>query len=196
MRIGIFGGAFNPVHNGHISLANQYIERLELDRIIFIPTCVPPHKSNENLASGEDRINMLKSALDGEKFVVSDLEFHRKGKSYTFDTLQELKSIYKNDELFLIVGSDQYFYFPNWYRAQDILGEVCVVTSAREENEYNALLEFREKTPCMHNTIISNLDVFEVSSTQIRDMIKSSKDVSNLVPSGVFEYIKEHRLYV
>ena len=196
MKIGIFGGAFNPVHNGHISIARQYMKYLELDKIIFIPTCVPPHKSGDDLAPGEDRINMLRCALDCEEFVISDLEFHRQGKSYTYDTLQELKKTYKNDELFLIVGSDQYFYFPNWYRAQDILSEVTVVTSAREENEYNALLEFRGRTPCMQNTVISNLDVFEASSTQIRNMIKSSKDVSNLVPIGVYEYIKEHKLYV
>ena len=157
---------------------------------------MPPHKSGDDLAPGKDRINMLRCALDCEEFVISDLEFHRQGKSYTYDTLQELKKTYKNDELFLIVGSDQYFYFPNWYRAQDILSEVTVVTSAREENEYNALLEFRGRTPCMQNTVISNLDVFEASSTQIRNMIKSSKDVSNHVPSGVYEYIKEHKLYV
>ena len=71
MKIGIFGGAFNPVHNGHISLARQYMKYLELDKIIFIPTCVPPHKSGDDLAPGEDRINMLRCALDCEEFVIS-----------------------------------------------------------------------------------------------------------------------------
>ena len=197
MNIGIFGGAFNPVHNGHIALAKHYIRSLDLDKLILIPTAVPPHKSSDDLVDGAHRVAMLRLATaDIDCCQVSTIELERKGKSYSYDTISQLKKVYPTDKIFMIIGSDQYFYFPNWYRAQDILSEVTVVTSAREENEYNALLEFRGRTPCMQNTVISNLDVFEASSTQIRNMIKSSKDVSNLVPSGVYEYIKEHKLYV
>lgn len=196
MKIGIFGGAFNPIHNGHLALARHYSEYLGLDKLIFVPTCLPPHKTNEGLASGEDRIKMLELALEDKNCEISDLEFQREGKSYTFFTLRELMSKYEDAEFYLIIGSDQYFYFPNWFRAGDILKMVTVVTAAREKDEYERLLEFRRNNECMKNTIISNFDVLEVSSSQIRDMLKNGKDISEFVPSEIFEYIKERRLYV
>lgn len=196
-RIGIFGGAFNPVHNGHICLAENYLNALSLDKILFIPTSVPPHKTAEYLAPGKDRINMLKSAVSGnDKFETTDIEFKRKGKSYSFDTITQLKKIYPLDELFLIVGSDQFFSFQSWYRADDILSMVTVVTAAREKNEYKALLDFKSQHDNMKNTIVSNFSVIEVSSSEIRNKIKAGADISALVPEAAADYIKENKLYV
>lgn len=102
LKIGIFGGAFNPVHNGHLNLAKHYLDELGLDKILFIPTNIPPHKSNEDFAGRKDRFNMLRLAIKPyDKFEVSDIEFKRDGKSYTYDTLLELKKIYKNAEFYL-----------------------------------------------------------------------------------------------
>lgn len=197
MRIGIFGGAFNPIHNGHLHLAECYFNQLALDKIIFIPTALPPHKTAEHLISGEDRINMLNLAVGGNSaYSVSDIEFHRDGKSYTYDTICELIKTYPNDDFYLIIGSDQFFYFQNWYKAEEILKTVTVVTSAREENEYNALCDFRQMHENMRSSIISNFDVVEVSSSQIRGRIKENKDISGLVPKSVAEYIKDNNLYV
>ncbi|MFR5876806.1 MAG: nicotinate (nicotinamide) nucleotide adenylyltransferase [Eubacterium sp.] len=196
-RIGIFGGAFNPVHNGHLSLAENYLDALSLNKVLFIPTSVPPHKTAEYLVSGKDRINMLKSAIAGnDNFEMTDIEFKREGKSYTFDTITQLKKIYQDDELFLIVGSDQFFSFNNWYRADDILSMVTVVTAAREDNEYKALLDYKMNNKNMKNTIVSNFGVVEVSSSEIREKIKKGADISDLVPISVAYYIKENKLYV
>lgn len=196
-RIGIFGGAFNPVHNGHLALAENYLDALSLDRIIFIPTSIPPHKSAEHLIAGEDRMNMLRLAIKGkDNFEVSDIEFKRQGKSYSVDTLTELKKFYHSDELYLIVGSDQFFYFQKWYKADEILKMATVVTAARENNEYNLLNDFKSHYENMKNTVISNFNVISVSSSQVRERVNSAQSIDDLVPSAVAEYIRDKKLYV
>lgn len=197
MKIGLYGGAFNPVHNGHLALADHFKNALELERLIFIPTHVPPHKSGDGLVSGEHRINMLSLALSGLEYCsVSDIEFRREGKSYTYDTVCELKKIYPDDEFFLIVGADQYFDFQKWYRADDILRQVTVCSAARENNQYRQMLEYKSKHDNMQNTVVCNFDVTEISSSKIRNMISTGQSVSEFVPDSVLRYIKENNLYV
>lgn len=197
MKIGLYGGAFNPVHNGHLALAEHFKNALELERLIFIPTHVPPHKSGDGLVSGEHRINMLSLALSGLEYCsVSDIEFRREGKSYTYDTVCELKKIYSDDEFFLIVGADQYFDFQKWYRADDILRQVTVCSAARENNQYRQMLEYKSKHDNMQNTVVCNFDVTEISSSKIRNMISTGQSVSEFVPDSVLRYIKENNLYV
>ena len=132
MRIGIFGGAFNPVHNGHLNIADSFYEDLSLDKLLFIPTAKPPHKSDEGLLSGEDRVNMLRLAVENKPYEISTIEFERNDKSYTYDTLIELKKLYPDSEFFLIIGADQFIHFDKWYRYSDILDMVTLCTSARE----------------------------------------------------------------
>lgn len=197
MKIGLYGGAFNPVHNGHLALADHFKNALELERLIFIPTHVPPHKSGDGLVSGEHRINMLSLALSGLEYCsVSDIEFRREGKSYTYDTVCELKKIYPDDEFFLIVGADQYFDFQKWYRADEILRQVTVCSAARENNQYRQMLEYKSKHDNMQNTVVCNFDVTEISSSKIRNMISTGQSVSEFVPDSVLRYIKENNLYV
>lgn len=197
MNTGLFGGAFNPIHLGHMELARHYLEELQLNRILFIPTAIPPHKTSEHLAPARDRINMLKLAIDADdRYDYTDIEFRRSTKSYTYDTLTQLKKLYPDDNFFLIIGSDQFFFFRNWYRAQDILSLVTVVTAAREENEYSKLLEFKSRYDDMKHCIVSNFDVLSVSSSQIRLCVKNNEDISAFVPDGVAEYIKDNKLYV
>lgn len=197
MKIGLYGGAFNPVHNGHLALADHFKNALELERLIFIPTHVPPHKSGDGLVSGEHRINMLSLALSGLEYCsVSDIEFRREGKSYTYDTVCELKKIYPDDEFFLIVGADQYFDFQKWYRADDILRQVTVCSAARENNQYRQMLEYKSKHDNMQNTVVCNFDVTVISSSKIRNMISTGQSVSEFVPDSVLRYIKENNLYV
>ena len=195
MKTGIFGGAFNPVHNGHLALAEQYKKALSLDRIIFIPTANPPHKSSDELIDGKHRINMLGLCV-GENELVSDIEFMRDGKSYTHLTICELKEKYPDDEFFLIVGADQFFYFEKWYKFEEILSACTVVTAAREKNQYDEMLEFKAEHPKLKDVVVSEFDVIDISSSQIRDMIKNGEDVSYYIPESVNRYIKEHRLYV
>ena len=197
MKTGIFGGAFNPVHLGHTGLAKNYIDALALDRIIFIPTSVAPHKSSEEFASNEHRINMLSLAIEGESnFEISDIEFKREGKSYTIDTLCELKKQYPDDEFYLIMGSDQFLYFNNWYKAQEIASLATLCTAARNEQDFKKLLDFKSENGYLKNAIITDFDVFEISSSELRNMIKNNENIEKYVSKAVADYIKENNLYV
>jgi nicotinate-nucleotide adenylyltransferase len=196
MKIGIFGGAFNPVHNGHLNLAQIYYDELKLDKLIFIPTAKPPHKTDENFASAVDRVNMLNLAIENKPYEISTIEFDRSEKSYTYDTLIQLRKTYPNDEFYLIIGADQFFYFDKWYRYEDILSMVTLCTCAREnENEKNQLKAFAKKLSIEDNFYLSTAPVLKVSSSEIRQGIKFGKDVTSLLPKKVLDYIVEKELY-
>ena len=197
MKTGIFGGAFNPVHTGHIRLAENYLKELALDRIIFIPTSNPPHKSGAEFASGEDRLKMLSLATENESaFEISDIEFTREGKSYTFETLCQLKALYPEDQFYLIIGSDQFLYFNNWYKAKEIASMATLCTAARNDEDFEKLLAFKEENEYIKNALITDFSVFEISSSDIREMVKNGKRISAFVPEKVEKYIMEKGLYV
>lgn len=196
MNIGIFGGAFNPVHNGHINLAEIYYNELKLDKLIFIPTFKPPHKTDEYLVSCDDRVNMLKLAIESKPYEISTIEFERNEKSYTYDTLTELKKIYANDKLFLIIGADQFLTFDRWYKYKEILSMATLCTCAREnEQEKERIKEYAEKLKISDSFYLSTAPVLKVCSSEIRDGIKSGSDVSILLPEKVLKYILEKGLY-
>lgn len=195
MRVAIFGGAFNPVHLGHVNLARQYIEILKLDRLLIIPTYDPPHRKND-LISVSDRINMLNIAFGGVKNVeISDIEARLKGKSYTFNTIGEIKKQYPESELFLIVGEDQFLAFDKWYKFEEILNEVTVCTAQRNENKTALMHRFAKETLGTENYFIANFDPVVVSSSEIREKLKNGENVDTLISKDVLEYIKKHELY-
>lgn len=199
IKTGIFGGAFNPIHNGHLNLAKKYLEVLNLDRTIFIPTALPPHKTDRFLASKEDRFNMLELAIsDCEEFEISDIEFQRQGKSYTYDTLCLLREKYPNDDFYLIIGADQFLTFNLWYRYRDILDIASICTAARENgNQREKIIDFSNKLDGLDKNRfhLLNSDAVEVSSSQVREKIKKGEDVSSLIPEKVYNYIVEKGLY-
>lgn len=199
IKTGIFGGAFNPIHNGHLNLAKKYLAVLNLDRIIFIPTALPPHKTDRFLASKEDRFNMLELAIsDCEEFEISDIEFQRQGKSYTYDTLCLLREKYPNDDFYLIIGADQFLTFNLWYRYRDILDIASICTAARENgNQREKIIYFSNKLDGLDKNRfhLLNSDAVEVSSSQVREKIKKGEDVSSLIPEKVYNYIVEKGLY-
>ncbi len=196
MRIGIFGGAFNPVHNGHLNIADSFYEDLSLDKLLFIPTAKPPHKSDEGLLSGEDRVNMLRLAVENKPYEISTIEFERNDKSYTYDTLIELKKLYPDSEFFLIIGADQFIHFDKWYRYSDILDMVTLCTSAREnEEEKQLIIKSAQRLGIKDSFYMSSRAVIRVSSSEIRGKIKNGSDVSMLLPKKVFDYISEKGLY-
>ena len=196
-KIGIFGGSFNPVHNGHIKLAKAYFDALELDEILVIPSNIPPHKFVEKPTSAEDRVNMLKLAFKDLPYVtVSDIELKLGGKSYTVLTLHELKKIYPNDKLFLIVGGDMFLCFDKWFEYQNILSMCTVCAAPREQGEIIKLIAFQDVIdPSRTKTIVLDESVLEVSSSEIRSKIDNKEELKNLVPNEVFEYIVEKGLY-
>lgn len=201
MKIGIFGGAFNPVHNGHLHLIDMLSrcpmqpDLKPIDKMLIIPTANPPHRTGEDFASGKDRINMLSLALDNPKAEVCDIEFKLKGKSYTYYTLKALKKLYPDDDFYLFMGSDQLLYFKNWYKYKKILSlsRVCGFSRSNEDNEKIRQFLIENEDLCINAVVAAP---YEMSSTKIRRAIKNGESVSEFVPEAVEEYIKENKLYV
>lgn len=191
IKVGIFGGAFDPVHTGHINLAKQAFSALTLNKMIIIPTGTSPHKENKG-ADFSHRANMCRLAFEGMKgFEVSEIE-NKKGKSYTINTLRSLKELYPKDTMFfLIIGGDMLFYFKKWYKYESILNECRVVAAAREENEYIDLLEYANE---IGKVRVLNLPVTEISSTQVREELAQTRR-SEYIPENVLDYILENNLY-
>lgn len=196
-RIGVFGGTFNPVHNGHINLVKNYRNMLSLDEIIVIPTNIPPHKANLNVIDSQDRIAMLNLAFEDEKYVsVSDIEIAAGGTSYTILTIEKLKETYPNDELFLLVGGDMFLCFESWREYKRILSLCTVCTAPRQKDEILKLIRYQEKIdPSRENTIILDSPVLELSSSEIREKITDKTFLRGFVPQKVFEYILKKGLY-
>ncbi len=190
MKIGVFGGTFNPVHIGHVHLAENFKEELSLDRLIVIPTGTPPHKQSCDLVSSDDRLSMCRMAFEGIA-EVSCLEIMRAGKSYTVETLEELKKIYADDEIFLLVGSDMLLSFKRWYRWEDIL-KMCTLCATDRDN-FETCRDADEKL--LKKIIFCDFPKTVISSSEIREKIKKGENVSSLLPEKVIKYIKEKGLY-
>ena len=189
---GILGGSFDPPHIGHIRLAETAKEELGLSKVILIPSGKPPHKNLSGGASGEDRLNMARLAAGKREWItVSDLEFSREGKTYTFDTVTELRKIYPGEKFCFICGSDMLLTLHKWYRAAELLKLTAFAAMAREENEYRILCEEAQKLRVMGGEIyVLRRDPMKMSSTEFRKNL----DRSALDPA-VYEYILEKGLY-
>lgn len=187
MKIGILGGTFNPVHIGHLILAEEARERLGLDKVIFVPAYLPPHKDNLDIAPARERLAMLKLATKGNKyFSVSDTEIRRDGRSYTIDTVREFKEKYPADQLYFIIGSDLLKYLEEWKDLAQITAMVGFIAATRPGYPL-------EKIPRYINTI--PIRAVDVSGFEIRKAIKVNKSFRYLVPEAVNEYIVKKRLY-
>ena len=195
MRIGIYGGAFNPVHKGHVKLAEEVKAKAHLDKIIIMPSGKSPHKSSHSLVDSTHRLEMCYLAFDGEDYIVSDLEIKREGKSYTVDTVTELKKIYPDDELYLIMGSDMLLCFDKWYRYEDILSMVTICATTRQGDISLQELKTYSRDVLGKETLIIDFEPFECSSTKVRNALVSGDDATSLVPEKVLLYIIEKGLY-
>ena len=197
MRIGVYGGSFNPPHNGHKMLATELASRLELDKLIIIPSNISPQKSNNGNIDPAHRVNMCNILFDDDIFTVSDCEISRGGKSYTFDTLNFIKNEYKDAELFLFMGSDMLLSFHTWYRYEDIMAMCTLCAISREDDDTrNQMLRYASETLRNGNIMIFDVTPVPVSSSQIRDNIRSGKSCEALLDSRIISYIKENNLYV
>lgn len=169
MRIGIYGGSFNPVHNGHIYLAETAAVELELDKIYLLPSRISPHRSSEEYASGKDRMVMLKLACEEyEKLCPCDYELKNDRKSYTVYTVEEFRRRFPDDELYLLVGSDMLLCFEKWYRFEDILREVTLAVISRNNGDIEQLRKKAEELCEFGKTRICSAEPVEISSTEIR----------------------------
>ncbi|MCM8781279.1 MAG: nicotinate-nucleotide adenylyltransferase [Candidatus Omnitrophica bacterium] len=187
MKIGILGGTFNPIHIGHLILAEEVWEKLALDKIIFVPTYLPPHKDDADIALAQDRYAMVKLAIrKNRKFLVSDIEIKRDGRSYTIDTIKELKKIYPKDELYFIIGSDLVNYLGEWKDLEEITKLVKFIVATRPGYPL-------EKIPTYISTIA--IRAVDISGFEIRKNIRENKSFRYLVPESVYRYIIKKKLY-
>lgn len=197
MRTAMFGGSFNPIHNGHIQLAKAFIPRLGLDRVLIVPTFIPPHKQAKDMADGNQRLEMCRIAFEGVGGIeVSDIELRRGGASYTYLTLEELHALYPEDELFLITGADMFLTIETWRHPEMIFSLATVCGVPRNDDSIDELAEHEELLRSLGaKTEILDAGVMTVSSTQVRNAVKNGEDISSFVPAGVAEYIRTNRLY-
>lgn len=198
MRIGIFGGTFNPPHLGHKRLVESLMKQAKLDRVIVIPTATPPHKNSNDLATEEERLSMCRLVFDDEFYEVSDLEIARGGKSYTVDTVTEIKKLYPEDELFLIIGSDMLLCFHNWYCYKGILNNVTLCVATRENDiSVNELKQYASDTLMLGDgrIVFSDIIPFECSSTQVRTLIKEGDSAEEFLCKAVRDYLCKHNIY-
>ena len=184
-RVGILGGTFDPPHIGHLIIAETVRTTLDLEEIWFMPLNEPPHKTKA-MVDGQDRIGMLESAIENNPyFKINDIEMGRLGKSYTFDTMKELKDKHPDIEFYFIIGADMVEYLPSWNNIEELIKFVKFVGVNREG------FHLESSFP----VITVDMPTIDISSTMIRNLLRNNKSIQYLIPESVYTYIKENRLY-
>ncbi|MBQ8952703.1 MAG: nicotinate-nucleotide adenylyltransferase [Clostridia bacterium] len=200
IRLGIMGGTFNPIHNGHLMSARIASKALKLDEVLFLPDGEPPHKAAQTLASGIDRYNMTALAIWGhEGFTCSDMEILRAGTTYTIDTLAELTRARPEAELFYIVGADALFQIENWWQPEEIARYCRLIAIPRPDSEEDAAA-LKQQADHLQKTL--GFEVFiasesgpAVSSTELRSCAVRGGNLGEYVPQPVADYIAQHGIY-
>ena len=222
MNTGLFGGTFNPLHNGHIETIKYVADKFALDKVFFIPCAIPPHKGEQNLAPAKDRFDMVNLSLEATsdlyKFYASDIELKRKGTSFTIDTIKGFKEKPgRVNKFFLIIGSDAFFDIGTWKNFKELFNEICVIIMLRKqmtkpEKLINKIESYIKKTISNNYKLNSQRDTFthtekkdiftaqvpkiNISSTMIRKLIKQGDSIKDLTPSPVGKIIINKGLYL
>ena len=197
-KIGIMGGSFNPIHNGHLFLAENAYEQAGLNKVLFMPLKNPPHKIKLNNITDQQRVDMVKLAIQNNShFELSEIELQREGMSYTADTLTYLKEKNPEDDYYFIVGTDSLFYMHNWMKPEVVFDLCTVVAAGRDNAEEDRILshiDFLKKT---YNAriIYVKMPMIELSSEGIRERLATGRTVRYYIPDAVIEYINSNQLY-
>lgn len=198
-KIGILGGTFNPIHYGHLLLAESARDRLQIDKVIFIPTGNNPYKDSDDDISSYHRVKMTQLAISSNShFELSQMEINRQGYTYTVDTINELKKLYVNREFYFISGADIIFQIDKWKDAHIILENLKMVTTFRPGyNQDHLDLRIKELKE-LYNAEIMKLYTpeMDISSSEIRSRVKHGYSIKYLLPETVEKYIYENKLYV
>jgi len=190
MNIGLFGGSFNPIHNGHVRLAKALLEEAGLDEVWFMVSPQNPFKQNQQLLDDDKRFQLVQLALKDEpRLKPSDYEFHLPKPSYTWNTLQALRKDFPDYQFTLLIGGDNWELFPKWYRYEDVLREFPIVVYPRRDAE-----------SCMQENTYGNVTfvkvpLIDISSTMIRERLRQGKSARGLVPTDVAAVIEQEHLY-
>lgn len=194
MKIAIFGSSFNPIHLGHQIMMEQTLERLNLDKVLLVPTKNPYHKKTD-LLDFEDRIKLLTPVREAnDRFIISTIENNISGNSYTFDVINLLKQEYKSSEFYFIMGSDSLLNFSTWYKWKDLIKMTKFIVFKRpnDENVDDLVSEYRNLG--MEIEYFDDLQ-FEISSTYIRNSVKNNKSIRYLVDEKVIGIIESNGYY-
>jgi len=198
-RIGIYGGTFAPIHNGHVNAAKAFMDQMQLHYLFVIPTALNPSKMKDDGDEAHHRMKMCELAFEGETgVIISDMEIEKGGISYTVDTLRALAR--EDRRLFMLVGTDMALKLDQWRDPEEIF-KLCYPTYVRRESDKlleNQIIEKNTKYLNDYGKICRRIMTpeIELSSTEIREMVKRGEDISHLVPEKVAQYIKENKLYL
>lgn len=192
LSFGIFGGLFDPPHIGHLIIAQWVLNEFKLDKIIFAPAFKPPHK--KRYSSYQHRYEMTRKAIKNNRnFLISDIEKHIQGKTYTFEVIKAIKqshTIFRNSNIYLIIGADQWQEIKHWKYPEIIFRESKVIVLPRPGYKITKIKPFYDKI------LISNAPLIDISSTLVREMVRKKLNINYLVVPEVLDYIKKHNLYV
>lgn len=193
MRIGIFGGSFNPPHKMHLDIALELVNKQYVDKIFFIPTG-SKYKYKNNLLPDRNRLDMLQLIVNKvDSFDVSGFEL-KSEVVYTYQTLKHFRELYPNDEIYFVCGTDNLSYMDKWMNSDEILSNYKILVIKRKgENIDDLLIKFSQYK---HNIIVTDVEPRDLSSTIIRDKIKNGEDVSDVLDKDVYEYIRNNKLYL
>ena len=191
MRIGVFGGTFDPPHLGHLVVAADAYQVLHLDHLLWIPAARPPHKLGRVHATAEQRLAMVRAALDGdERFAISDLELRRQGPSFTVDTLRTLRQQNADSELFFLIGADALREIETWREPEEVARLAHLVVLARGDGR-NGTTILHSRFPVL-TVPVTRVDI---SATEIRRRVARGESIRYFVPDAVREIIRRERLY-
>lgn len=199
MNVGILGGTFDPVHSGHLILAEVAREQLNLNEVLFIPAGQPWLKVDRTITPAEHRLQMLRLALDDTPyFRISEMEIQRSGPTYTIDTINALKErLSDEDELFFILGQDNLMQLPQWHDAPELIKLCYLVAAPRPGVKKPDLKALEAEIPGIRQRVMLMKEpLVDISATNIRERVARGLSVRHLVPEPVNRYIKEHRLYM
>jgi len=218
-RLGLLGGSFNPIHNGHLTIAHHVHERMKLSRVLFIPTGDPPHKRDGSLAPATHRFEMVRLAIaETPFFKVSTIELDREGKSYSIDTVREVQAQYgPSSKLFFIIGLDAFLEFPTWRAPEELLRLCHFVVVPRPGRSFQALVKMTllsgvhtQALTQLDSGVLGQLDIpvpnssgitclalppSPISASEIRQRIRSGLPLANMLPPAVESYILRYSLY-
>ncbi len=213
-KIGLFGGTFNPIHSGHIKAAVVVQRIFLLDKILFIPSFIPPHKESETIVSPDHRLKMVELAVrDTPAFVASSIEIEEKGTSYSILTLQKIKAIYPDAQFFFILGVDAFLDIDTWKDHERVLEQCKFVVISRKryrlkdaknvlDRKYESKMfdlcgveKIQKKTANSYKIFLLPFDALDVASTEIRGRLRRSQSITHMIPKAVADYIIDNHLY-
>ena len=195
-KIGVFGGSFNPIHSGHLAVAQHALESCGMSKIIFLPNANPPHKINDNILCASHRFNMVSLAIKGnDNFEISDYEMNKQGPSYTIDTIRHFKKIY-NAEIFFIIGADSLYTLNKWKSYKELVKECSFIVADRNCTQgSNLLREICEHEKKGGRIELIKMPKIDITSTFIRDKLLKGENIKGYVPEAVRNYITQNGLY-